>query len=316
MTRIFKYYKFSLGGSETIADQIAFSSYPGAVSSTDDFYIMDSGLAVMETSLVLLDQAAWRKVLDFPNYPHIPNFVHLMISNRMAKSAAHWARLFTDVNTGTQPSQWMVVDYNQFQASKPLRDNTFWLVETMPGTARSQDMSAYLRQNRYFASTNRPYFNEVRQASGHMEAQVSHGDLYSFDKNPRARIFKGEAEMTNVLYNMRKVMSQNRYPQTGVGIDEPGHEISARMDLIPGTFKIPNGGIDAKVTNNCLLKLMQVQAISGPSHQTLAPFHWMDQDGAEVWPGWPHLGQPNRWDFEFVQMMQGGMGPVSDVDEC
>jgi hypothetical protein len=84
MTRIFKYYKFSLGGSETIADQIAFSSYPGAVSSTDDFYIMDSGLAVMETSLVLLDQAAWRKVLDFPNYPHIPNFVHLMISNRMA----------------------------------------------------------------------------------------------------------------------------------------------------------------------------------------------------------------------------------------
>merc|ERR1719401_767647 len=59
MTRIFKYYKFSLRGAGSVTTLMALSSYPGAVSSTDDFYIMDSGLAIMETSLTLLNPTVW-----------------------------------------------------------------------------------------------------------------------------------------------------------------------------------------------------------------------------------------------------------------
>merc|ERR1712232_497953 len=35
MTRIFKYYNFPFDGAATMAEKIAFSSYPGTISSTD-----------------------------------------------------------------------------------------------------------------------------------------------------------------------------------------------------------------------------------------------------------------------------------------
>lgn len=60
----------------------------------------------METSLVLLEQAAWDKVLDFPRFKSVPllglmrlkskclrNFMHLMAVNRLAKTAADWVGL-------------------------------------------------------------------------------------------------------------------------------------------------------------------------------------------------------------------------------
>lgn len=309
MTRIYKYYNFSLPAASTSATKMSFSSYPGVVSSTDDFYVMDSGLSVMETSLEILDGAAWDKVLDFPRYSTIPNFLHLMAVNRMASSSPHWARLMSKTNTGTLTSQWMVVDYNQFTSGSALGDGTFWLVEMVPGVSEMQDMTKYLQEKRYWPSFNRPYFEKVRELSGHSAAQRSHGNLYSWEANPRATIFAASAPTVNALSEMRGIMDRNAYPAAGVSPNDPGHDIAARMDLSP-MLKIPNGGIDAKVTSRCLMKTLQVQAISGPSHQTLQPFRWKGEDGSELWPDFPHAGMPDNWDFDFVQMT--GFGPSSD----
>jgi len=315
MTRIFKYYKFTLNGAETAATQIAFSSYPGVVSSTDDFYLTNNGLAVMETSLEILDPVAWDGVLDFPSNPHIPNFAHVMITNRLAKSAAHWARMFSQVNTGTYTSQWMVVDYKQFVAGSPILDNTFWVLEAIPGVVHVQDMSDFLRTHRFWPSFNRPFFDQVREFSGHAAAQRSHGDLYSWSGNPRAKIFAAAAESTNSLFDMRGLMTHNSYPLAGVVPNEPGHDISARMDLSPG-LSVPNGGIDAKVAGRCLVYKLGVQAISGPSHEIQKPFRWRTDDGTELWPGWPHFGLPDVWNFDFVQMSPTGFSGLVDEPDC
>lgn len=76
-----------------MARTIGMSSYPGAISSTDDFYLMDSGLTVMDTSIEILNPTLYDRVQDFPAAPHIPSFVHLMAVNRLAKTATHWANL-------------------------------------------------------------------------------------------------------------------------------------------------------------------------------------------------------------------------------
>ena len=58
MTQVFKYYTFPLGGdagSGTMTKAMAMSSYPGVISSTDDYYVMDSGLVVVDTSLEILN---------------------------------------------------------------------------------------------------------------------------------------------------------------------------------------------------------------------------------------------------------------------
>lgn len=305
MTRIFKYYKYQLAGAETEASYIAFSSYPGAVSSTDDFYLTDSGLVAMETSLEVLTPTAYDAVLDFPTKPHLPNFIHVMVTNRLAKNAGHWTNLFASVNTGTYTSQWMVIDYTQFVPGQPVSDNTLWVVEAIPGKVEMKDMSHYLREHKYWPSFNRPFFPTIREASGHAAAQLSHGALYSWGGNPRAQIFRRESQYTNSLFDMRSLMSRNRYPQSGVVPSEPGHEISARMDL-SSQMPIPNGGIDAKITSRCLAAQLQVQAVSSPSHGMQKPFRWRTMDHSELWPGWAHAGLPDVWDFDFVQMTPTG----------
>jgi len=315
MTRVFKYYKFPLSGAETMAFHLAFSSYPGLVSSSDDFYITDSGLSVFDTSLEMLDMYIWDKVTDFPYKPHIPNFVHIMITNRLAKNAVHWARIFTSMNTGTYNSQWMIVDYKQFTPGKEVRDNTFWLVETMPGLTHMEDLSHFLRKFHFWPSFNRPYFQVIRDASGHSAAQRTHGALYSWTDNPRAKIFGAQAKNVETLFDMRALMSHNMYPYAGVEPNEPGHEISARMDLSP-TQPIPNGGIDAKVTSRCLMKVMAVQAISGPTHANQPAFRWTKDGGMDKFPGFPHVGQPDVWNFDFVQMTPASSGILTDIIDC
>jgi len=315
MTRIFKYYNFPFDGAATMASKIAFSSYPGVISSTDDFYTMSSGMVVMDTSIEILNPFIWDKVEDFPGKPHIPNFVHLMITNRLAKNGPHWTRLFSTQNTGTYISQWMVVDYNRFRTGEPVPDDFFWLLEAVPGMTHAADMSHHLRDNGYWPSMNRPYFDDIREVTGHKGAQRSHGSIYSWLNNPRAQIFKAGQGGVGSLLEMRELMARNLFPFTGVAPAEPGHEISARMDLSP-TMPIPNGGIDSKIVNRCLFQKLEVQAKSGPSHGAVPAFKWNKADGTELWNGYPHMGQPNEWNFGWVQMKPIGQGAISDVYSC
>ena len=59
MIRIFKKYEFELGGEEAKSlaikpNDVTFSSYPGVMISTDDYYVTNKNLLVMETSLEML----------------------------------------------------------------------------------------------------------------------------------------------------------------------------------------------------------------------------------------------------------------------
>jgi len=322
MTRVWKYYDFDLPHAK--ARQISMSSYPGCISSTDDYYIMDSGLLAMETTLEILDPKARDDVEDFPKTPHLPDFMHTMILNRLSPSAAAWAGAYKVNNPGTYNSQWMVVDYNKFAPGKPLPNGTFFVVETMPGLVESRDMTEALQAKGYWASFNRPYFEKTRKSSGHEDAQKTHGDLYSYDKSPRGQIFAKNVPDVESLVGMRSMMTHNVYGVAGGGSSSegdgleggPGHEISARMDLNP-EIPIPNGGIDAKITNNCLFKHLMAQAISGPSHATQKAFKWTDMEGNDLFPGWPHLGLPDSWDFDWIQMNPASdPTPIVDAEDC
>jgi len=304
MTRIFKYYDLKGLGSWSMANKVAMSSYPGCVSSTDNWYVMDSGLVVADTSLEILNPTLYNRVLDFPTNSHIPDFMHVMVANRMAKTAAHWVSLYTERNSGTMNSQWLILDYNLFVPEKPIPKGIFYVVEAIPGVIQMDDMSSWLTSNGYWASFNRPYFKETRKRSGHDAAEKMYGDLYSYFKSPRAQIFGSLGVSVENMFDMRNVMNRNDYPDEGVVPNEPGHAISARMDLDPGSL-LPNGGIDAKVVNYCMWKSLSCQAISGPSHQKQKVFAWRDADGKELFGGWPHLGLPDRWGFDWVQMTDG-----------
>lgn len=314
MTRIFKYYKFKLPNAGTAVKTMGFSSYPGCLGSTDNFYMMDSGLVTMDTSLEVLNVKVYDRIPDFQTSPYIPNFMHVVATNRMAHTSSDWTSIFARQTSGFPSSQWMVVDYNKFHPGSPIAVNTVRLLEQVPGIIRHDDISETMRGAGYWASYNRPFFEEIRKASGHTQAQASFGALYSFDKNPRALIFGRVAGAIADLFSMRHAMRRNAYPHEDVMPNEPGHAISARMDL-DVISHIPNGGIDSKVVNRCLMKSMQCQAESGPSHDSQAVFRWQSNTGSDLFPGWPHMGLPSQWNFGWVQMTPSSILD-KPVDKC
>jgi len=317
MLRIFKYYNFPLG-IHTMATSIAMPSYPGALSSNDDFYVMNSGLVVLDTSLPQLTLNPYDDIKNGPLAGDIPTWMHVMISNRLSKRGGDWASMYADRNNiGTYNAQFMVIDYNLFTPGKQPPDNMLYLVETAPGIVHKQDVTYMLNANHqgYWASENRPFFNDIREKTGFNGAQKAAGRLYSFHDNPRATIFKNVGPSVATQFDMRGLMNRNVYPNEGAGEpNEPSHAISARNDL--STTPIPNGGIDAKVVSRCLLKGMMVQAISGPTHDSQKVFRWTDDTGRSTFPGWPHYGQPDVWNFGWTEFTPTGQIAPFDTSDC
>jgi hypothetical protein len=315
MTRIWKYYKWKINGKWSSVNHIGMSSYPGCVSSTDNFFMLDNGLVVMDTSLEMINTKIYDRVAEFPANPHIPTWAHVMMVNRMAKSSTQWQMLFSERNNGQENAQWMIVDFNKFVPGQPLLDGAFFLVEMVPGTIQKAELAAHIRSAGYFASYNRPFFAETRAQTGHAAAEAHYGALFSYGGNPRASIFANHAPNVANLFDMRLIMRRNNYPNEGILPNEPGHAISARNDLDP-VNRIPNGGIDAKVTNRCLFAGMQCQAQSGPTHDVQPAFTWC-AGKADSHAGWPHMGLPCDWGFDWVQMTPSKMlDRLNDLNSC
>ena len=191
MLRSFKHYEFahpSPGhGGTTQPFRMSMSSYPGLLASTDDYYQLGSGLAVVETTLVILDPKVLRKIQTRA----VPSWIASLTANRLARDGEEWTHIFRRHNAGTYNCQWMVLDFNKLKGRSTenggsgLTSGTFWVVETVPGLAVARDLTSELQRRGFWLSANRPFFPEIRSATGY-DSRSS--DLVTFDRNPRARI--------------------------------------------------------------------------------------------------------------------------------
>jgi hypothetical protein len=306
MTRMWKVYDFPL--QNVAAKKISFSSYPGCISSTDDYYLMDSGLAITETTLSI------PRKQNYPSSQTVPDFIRIMAANRLSSNAEDWVRNMVDSATGTYSSQWMVMDYKKFTPGEELPDGAFYVLEQAPGTNHYEDMSGRLREKRYWASFDRAYFDDIRATTGDDSMQNKEGnqpeaELFSKDHTPRAQIVKQTQGDITSLGAMREEMTRNKGTSEPVDqpkLQVPSFAISARSDLADNEGDInkdgsPDGGVDAKITSSCLFRTLTAQAISSPSHTSLPAFRWTS-GGSELWPGYPHEGLPNDANFDWVRV--------------
>lgn len=306
MVRIFKYYDFALGAD--VFGKAGFSSYPGVAGSTDDYYLLSSGLVVTETTISMLTDEPYDMLDD--NKAKVPDFMRIMVSNRLAKNGADWARYMTKTSAGTYSSQWVIVDYNLFNPGSPVKTGTLTVLEQVPGMSRTADLSARLQERGFWASENRAWFPEIRKSIGAADAEDLHGRLFSAEHNPRANIFAATAPKVQTLADMRDEMRRNKWPHEvdGGETNTPDHAIAARGDLDKENPSA-NGAVDSKVTNSCLARMLQCDAISGPTADDQRPFRWTES-GKELFPGVPHNGLPNVWNFDWVRMTSDGYGSM------
>ncbi|NXD29032.1 PLBLB protein, partial [Spelaeornis formosus] len=188
-----------------------------------------------------------------------------------------------------------------------------WLRNIHRGLVVVADQTELLYQQGYWASYNVPFFEEIFNASGNLELVRKYGDWFTYDKNPRAQIFRRNQTQVHDLDSMIRLMRSNNYLQDPLsrcrGCDPPQNAenaISARSDLNPsnGTYPFPalrqrcHGGIDMKVTSSGMVPSFGLVAVSGPAWDDVPPFRWSTSPCSSQL----HMGHPDLWTFPPVKV--------------
>ncbi|KAE9412959.1 hypothetical protein Angca_008600, partial [Angiostrongylus cantonensis] len=111
MLRVLKLYKFGYELKFFPGHTTSMASYPGLLYSSDDFALMSSGLAVIETTISVFDVSLFNNTKPVGQ---LPTWIRAIVANQMARDAREWCELYARYNSGTYNNQWVVVDYNKF----------------------------------------------------------------------------------------------------------------------------------------------------------------------------------------------------------
>lgn len=297
MLRMYKIYNVNLQASSTVAVSTSFSAYPGSLSSIDDFYTLSSGLVVMETTNGLFNNSLYQFVVP----ETLLSWVRVVVANRMAQSGQDWTVIFAKHNSGTYNNQWQIIDYNQFTPGSPIRDNTLWIIEQIPGETESADVSDLLRTQKYFPSYNIPYFQHIFDVSGFPWAVQKYGSWFSYTEHPRAQIFAREHPKVQSLSGVKYIQRFNEWQTDPLSVGNAINAIASRGDLVnqtnpanPYLARSCFGGIDAKIGSKELSSNFASVAISGPTYYQQPYFQW-----TEEWADVIHVGQPELFNFDW-----------------
>eukprot|EP00047_Mylnosiga_fluctuans_P003856 m.231332 g.231332 ORF g.231332 m.231332 type:complete len:629 (+) comp12198_c0_seq1:540-2426(+) len=296
MVRIFKSYNFPLAAPQTRANIITFSSYPGALYSGDDFIMMpDTQLVVSETTNDIFNNSLYGGLQPRGT---VITWLRSMVASRMAATAPEWTQLFAKYNSGTYNNQYMVVDYKLVKAARgySLPADTLWIIEQIPNYTHAGDVTGFLNRNdrEFWPSYNIPYFTDIFALSGYPTMAQS-DPQFDYHKCARAQIFARDAPHVHDLEAMRNLMQSNNYATDPLSLGNPGNAISSRFDLSTGKDAFTVGGIDSKIVSLDLLAANNVWAISGPTHESLAPFSWTGP-----WAQFPHAGMPTTFNYNYT----------------
>jgi len=241
--------------------------------------------------------------LQYISEKTVPEWIRIVLANRMASSGAEWVSVFGMYNSGTYNNQWQVVDYKMFTPGSPIQPGTLWIAEQIPGFLVSADKSDVLKIQGFWPSYNIPYFPKVYNMSGYLPYYQKYGNSYSYSECARAQIFRRDVPKVETMDDMRKIMRYNEYQTDPLSLKDACRSISARCDLnTPWAANTLNdytafGAIDSKITNHEMVPKLENIAVSGPTWDSQPPFAWTQQ-----WAGVPHWGQATIFTFDFVPM--------------
>ena len=195
-------------------------------------------------------------------------WIRAVVANNLATSGEEWSDVFARHNSGTYNNQWMVVDYKLFRTGETdLQPGLLWILEQIPGTVMAADLTDFLQSQQYWPSYNAPYFSEIFNMSGGQELVDEYGDWFTYDKTPRAQIFRRDHSGVSDVDSMMRLMRYNDYkndPLAACDCEPPysgENAISARCDLNPANGTYPfsalghrdHAGIDMKLTTSELV---------------------------------------------------------------
>ncbi|KAK7480064.1 hypothetical protein BaRGS_00028701, partial [Batillaria attramentaria] len=313
MLRVLKLYDFYFHKSPAATEPAlgrswAVSSYPGVLTSLDDFYVLSSAMVTTETTNPIFNDALYKHIQP----KCVLEGVRVTVANRLAEDGDDWSETFARFNSGTYNNQWMVVDYKQYdEYFHQILPGFLTVLEQIPGKVHHEDVTEKLINTSYWASYNIPYFQDIFEAMGLPDMVSKFGDYFTHDGTPRAKIFRRDHPKVKDVESMTRLMRYNDFmndPLSRCNCTPPYSGdlgISARNDLnLPnGSYPFKylqfnlEGGTDMKLTSIGLTRtgdMLAFRAISGPTFDPLPPFRWSTAFNSS---SRSHLGQPDLWNF-------------------
>eukprot|EP01147_Barroeca_monosierra_P001657 gene1659-4787_t len=341
MTRIMKRYSFPFhlsreqNSTRVSGTSVAFSSYPGVLYSGDDFYLLSSGLVVMETTIGNSNP----ELNKYIQPTTVLEWLRNILANRLANDGPSWTKIYQKFNSGTYNNQNFVLDYNRFQPGKLLQANTVLMVEQIPGTIITTDISDKLEKDRYFGSYNVAYDPTIRKLSGVDENEQRYGSWFSYNMTARAQIFRRNHTFVTRMERMQALMRYNDFKHDPLSTQldtchylgmtnctppyTAENTIACRGDLNPkdGVYGLSAFGqrnhvaTDAKISTYYTFDpdTLPIRAISGPTADQQPAFQFSTSPYSDT----PHQGMPDVWNFPWVTIAwETPLAPKKNVSAC
>ena len=305
MIRTFKEYRFVTNKQTEKSKSVVFCSYPGALSSADDFYYMDTKLLVQETTNGNYNESLY----DLLSPETLFTWVRAILANRLASTSEEWIEIFKRENSGTCNNQFQVSDINKVDfETKTFEKNALMIVEPLPGYTESADITHFLRRG-YWPSFNIPYFKNIYEMSGFKALVDDKPELYysyDYSGSNRPKIFRREFSKVNSLEDFKKILRFNKYEEDEFSQKNAAWTIASRYDLNTKGVGRPlcYGAVDVKAVSVKDLKEGKniIHIISGPTNDDQPSFSWSNTtcDAADK-NKWYHEDVAETWNFPWIE---------------
>ncbi|KAM6436702.1 phospholipase B-like 1 [Liasis olivaceus] len=289
--RIYKHWDFRIIDPQTRTGRASFSSYPGFLVSLDDFYILGSGLIILQTTNSVFNLSLLRQVVPESLFA----WERVRIANMMGDSGKTWAQTFEKQNSGTYNNQYMILDTKKIKLQRSLEDGTLYIVEQVPKFVEYSDQTKILRKG-YWPSYNIPFHKVIYNMSGYTEYVQKYGLDFSYEMAPRAKIFRRDQGKVTDMEAMKYIMRYNNYKKDPYARHNPCNTICCREDL-KHKRPVPAGCYDSKIADINMAAEFTAYAINGPPvEEGLPVFSWIRFNETK------HQGLPESYNFDFITM--------------
>ncbi|KAJ6239801.1 phospholipase b-related [Anaeramoeba flamelloides] len=292
MIRIVKTYRYENKKNDpnTPGWAISFSSYPGTITSNDDFMVTNAELIVTETTLNVYNTSLYKRVTP----KCVLSYMRGIIANRMSSSSEQWGQVYSRYVSGTQNNEWIVVDLKKINSGsyRNYPKNSVMIFEQMPSLIKSKDVTDFINSKGYWGSYNIPYDTQVWTDLGYKDMEHKFGpDDYSWSDCARAKIFNRNQSLVTDIKSTQRIMRLNDYLHDPLSKKNPEYAIADRSDLADQPFIM--GGIDTKVISSSMYQNNELLLINGPTQQSLKPFDF----SMPQFSYWKHYGIPDVCDY-------------------
>lgn len=287
--------EYHLESSIFVSKHLVFTTRIGRIFSIDGFSVSDSGLFVLQTPLYNFNSNHFSLETAL-------SWMRSYYSTLASSNGSSWENNFIFQDSQSRPSQYLIIDSNNFQPGKNQQDDSFlWLVESIPGLTKGGSITSYFNENNALMLFNVPFFQETSYISDIFEQTHFPNDTFNFNEHPKHKVLQRNISHLKNYENFQQFLRSNTYQWDDLIYQDPGLGIFARLDLRNDTqtkygSKAPYGCLDTKTAKISEVRgALFFDAISGHNSNSLPLFNFSDFDSIKY-----HGSLPNSFQFEWT----------------